>query len=199
MKRWQIGMRTLLLLAAEFAVWIAFIKHRAEIARLKPQIESMRSIARELVVADESKVSAVKHSELWIDDDHWDVYLPDGGYRLNLATRQIAGKGTVPPLKTVQISHGKREIALEQKQVGETWHFTISLDGREVIKTIEQKDWNSGTGWIEGEGVFTSRQFDEQEPVVLYRRRLMLRTGTTSSSMLSEPRNGILLWIDKSK
>lgn len=195
--RWQIGVRAMILLTAAFAVWFAYFQNRAEIARLGPRIAAMRSLARELVVVDESKVAAVMHGELWMDDHRWEVYLPEGEYRLNLATREIDDKGMVSPLKSVPLPAGRRQLALEQKLEGETWHVTVTLDGKRVLGAEEPKAWDPGAGSSGGGEFSTSRQFDGDKPIVLFRRRFMRPVAKGQFSTPNGPCEGILMWIEK--
>lgn len=195
--RWQFGVRAMLLLTAAFAVWFSYFQDRAEIARLGPRVAVMRSLARELIVADVRKIAVVRHGELWWEDKRWEVYLPEGGHRLNLATRGIDGKGLSPPHKSVEIAGGTHQLALEQKLDGETWRLTATLDGRRVLEAAEPKAWDPGAGSTGGGEVSTSTQFDGDEPVVLFRRRFT-RPGTTGPIKPSDgPRDGILMWIEK--
>lgn len=196
---WPLGVRSLILLTAAFAVWFAYFNHRAEIERLKPRVASMRSLARELVVADEGKVVAVKHGELWMDDNRWQVYLPEGRYRLNLATRDVTKDGIVSPLKSIVLPAGKRELSLEQKLDGETWRVTVMIDGKKALEAAEPNPWDPGRGSSAGGGFSTSTEFDSDKPVVLLRRRFSRPDEKGRLTDPDGPCEGILLWIEKAR
>ena len=78
------------------------------------------------------------NNELWMDDNRWEVYLPGGEYRLNLATRGIEGGGLVPPLKSVAIPAGRRQLQLEQKQESETYRVAVNIDGKKAMEAGEE-------------------------------------------------------------
>jgi hypothetical protein len=193
----QIGVRAMLLLTAAFAAWFAYYQNRAEIARLNPRIASMRSLARELVVADESKITVVKNDELWEDDNRWEASLPAGEYRLNLATREVIRYGLPPAAKGVAIPAGRHQLALEQVQEGEVYRIIVTLDGHRVMEVEEPKDWNLGSGWSEGVSLSTAKQFDDDEPIVLFRRRFLRPDAWGLASISAGPTEGILLWIER--
>src|SRR5690349_19745637 len=94
--RWQFSLRTILLIMAAVGVWTAVLINRREIPLLTQRITSMRPLARELVVKDESKIAVVKCEETWYDENEWLIYLPSDNYQLSLATQQIDQHDKVP-------------------------------------------------------------------------------------------------------
>src|SRR3954468_20955325 len=78
--RWQVGIRTLVLLTAAIAVWMTVLINRRHNALLDSRIRAMRSLARELLVDDPKRIAVVKLEEMWIDENQWLIHLPAGRY-----------------------------------------------------------------------------------------------------------------------
>ena len=156
-RRWQIGLRTFFLLMAAIAVWMSYFINRRDIASLKERlettvplahqlilearIETMAPLAHELIVDDPTQIAVVKLKEHRFDDNRWEIYLPDGTYRLCLATRGITYAGLTPERKSVPITAGRHQLALEQQFDQEVWHITALWDHAKLIGIEETKDW----------------------------------------------------------
>jgi hypothetical protein len=87
--RWQMGIRTLILSTALVAVWMSVHLDRGRIAALESRIAAMRPMARELIVDDPTRIAVVRKDELWYDDNRWEISLPEGEYRVGVATRDV--------------------------------------------------------------------------------------------------------------
>jgi hypothetical protein len=193
----QVSLRTLLLLTAAVAVWIADGKNRYDNARLQEQIAAMRPLARELSVEDPDQFAVVKNEERWYDQNDWKVYLPPGEYQLSLATREVVELGVTPALKSVPLTAGMHEIAIEQTRgADKSSRVVVTVDGQEAVRVEEPEDWDPGHG-SSGGGHFTnSTQQPADAPLILFRRRFSERTGKFSYSPPKGPCNGLLLWIE---
>lgn len=195
---WQVGLRTVFLLTAVVAVWIAVSINRRDIATLESRIASMRSMARELVVEDATRIAVVKREELWYDDNGWEVYLPDGSYRLCLATRGVDQQGFAPGMKTTPVAPGRHRLTLDQTQDGEGRRIAAVWDGQKRLESVEPKGWDPGTGSSGGGEFSRSQQLPAGEPLVLLRRRFMgPRDAQGRSTTPDGPTEGILLWIER--
>jgi hypothetical protein len=195
-RRWQVGLRTLFLLMAVFAVWMAYFINRRQNARLEARIKTMIPLAHELVVEDPRQVAAVKLEEYWYDENRWDLYLPAGRYRLCLATRSIDDKGFASASKNVAIADGRHRLTLEQRLDKDVWRLAVTCDDAALLSVEEPKEWNAERG-SSSEGHFgVSEQVPADRPVVLFRRRFMKPSGQGSSSTSAGPSEGLLLWIE---
>ena len=117
----------------------------------------MVPLAHELIVDDLSKIAVVKLEDYWMDDNRWDLYLPAGSYRLCIATREVAGEGLAPPVKSVPIRSGRHQLALLQNRDKEIYRIRVTRDGDELLSMQEPKGWDPGIGSQGGGAVFTQR------------------------------------------
>jgi hypothetical protein len=194
--RWQFGLRTVFLLMAAIAVWMAYVINRREIATLEARIKAMQPLAHELIVDDPTKIAAVKLAEYWYDENRWDVYLPGGRYRLCLATRGVDDNGLAPVVKSRAITAGRHRLALEQQKENDAWRVAVTLDGAVALAAAEPKEWDPGTGSSGGGQYSLSEQFRVDQPTVLFRRRFMRKDATGLMTTPPGPTEGILLWIE---
>jgi hypothetical protein len=195
--RRQISLRTLLLLTAAVAVWIAHAKNRYDNGRLSEQIAAMRPLARELAIEDPAQFAVVKNEERWYDQNDWKVHLPPGDYELSLATRDVVETGVTPALKSVPLPAGLHEIAIEKTRADDkTWRVVVTVDGQEALRADEPADWDLGHGSSGGGLHSLSTQQPADAPLILFRRRFSVPQGKFSYSAPQGPCNGILLWIE---
>lgn len=193
---WQIRLRTLLLLLAAVAVWLAYRSNRGQIEFLESRIAALQPLARELIIDDESQIAVVKLAELWYDENEWQVYLPEGRYRLSLATRRIEERGLAPAASTAWLPAGTHHVVLEQRRREDAWQIVVTADGKPLCAVEEPKDWNSSHGSTGGGEYSLSRQEPCDQPVVLFRRRFHQADGRGGSTTPPGPTEGILLWIE---
>ena len=193
----QVSLRTLLLLTAAVAVWVAHGKNHYDNARYARQIEAMRPLVRELYVEDPSQIAVVKQDERWYDQNEWRVYLPPGEYRLCIATHDVDEAGMAPVAESIPLAAGTREIALDQNRTAErNWKVLVTVDGEEVIRVNEPAAWDAGRG-SSGGGLHSSvTQLPPREPAILFRRRFSVKTAPNRYSTPKGPSNGLLLWIE---
>ena len=108
-------------------------------------------LAHELIVDNPKQIAIVKLEEYWFDDNRWEIYLPDGRYRLCLATRGIDDDrfGFPVVVKTTSLTSGRHHLALEQKLDKDTWRITARLGRGEAVggggaKGLEHPLWLVG-------------------------------------------------------
>jgi hypothetical protein len=194
--RWQVGIRTLFLLMAVVAVWLAVVINRRQSTYLEDRIRVMQPIARELIVDDPGKIAVVRLDDLWMDENRWDLHLPPGNYRLCVATRGIPGQGLAPVVKSAPIAPGRHRLGMDIHQKGENWPIRVTSDGAELLVIEETKDWARSSSM--GGGDFsTSTKLPAGVPVILYRRRYLLDGPTGIGSNTPDgPTEGLLMWIE---
>ena len=199
-RRWQVGLRTLILLTAAVAVWTSYALERRRIADLTTRIDALRSLARELVVDDPSMIAVVKRNERWYEENQWEIYLPAGRrYRLCMATRAIPNDAQPLPAPTITapLEPGRHVLALDRVKDGEGWRVDAACDEKVVASAREPKEWDAGTGSSGGGQHSSSRQSPADKPVRLFHRRFMgPRDAKGRSSTPEGPTEGIALWIE---
>jgi hypothetical protein len=182
---------------AAIAVWMAYFINRRHNAALEVRIKAMVPLAHELVIEDARKIAVVKLEEYWYDENRWEIYLPEGRYRLCIATHGIDDNGLAPVVKSTTIEAGRHVLALEQRRDNDVWRVTALWDGMERIAVEEPKDWDPGTGSMGGGQYALSEQLPPDQPAVLFRRRFMRADGKGRTTTPSGPTEGLLLWIER--
>ncbi len=193
---WQIRLRTLLLLLAAVAVWLGYFSNRGQISFLESRIAALRPLAHELIIDDASQIAVVKLEELWYDENEWDVYLPEGRYRLSLATRRIDDRGLAPASSTGLLESGTHRLVLDQHRRGDGWQIAVTADGRPLCAADEPNDWNPGHGSTGGGEYSLCQQLPRDQPVILFRRRFHHPDATGGSTTPQGPTEGLLLWLE---
>lgn len=195
--RWQVGLQTLVLLMATIAVWLTYFVNRRNIPLLEMRIKAMQPLAHELIVNDTSKIAVVKLEEYWFDENQWDLYLPDGRYRVCLATRDIDSDGLAPVVQSAPLKAGRRRLTLEQPLEKNVCRVAVTCDGKPLFAAEEPKEWEPGTGSQGGGQYPQSESLDASQPVILYRRRFFgPRDAKGRSTVPPHPSEGIMLWIE---
>ncbi len=192
----QIGLRALFLLMAAIAVWVIYFNNRRNIAALEIRITAMRPLAHELIIDDVNKIAVVKLAEMWYDENRWEIHLPDGQYRICLATRGIDQQGLAPVVKSERLGAGKHLIELEQERESDGARVIVSWDRVELISIREPKEWDPGSGSAGGGAYSQSTQLAADQPVILFRRRFSLKGSTGQITAPDGPTEGVLLWIE---
>ena len=195
-RRWQVGLRTLFLLMAAIAVWMAYFINRRHNAGLEARIKAMTPLAHELIVDDAGKIAVVKLEDFWYDENRWDLYLPERRYRLCLATREIDDTGFPAAARSAPIAAGRHQLALEQEKEKDVWRIAVTCDGAALFSVEEPKGWNSDRGSMGGGQFALSEQPPPDQPVVLFRRRFTRSDDKGSMSVPTTPSEGILIWIE---
>jgi len=192
--RWQVGLGSLAFLVLVIAVWMTYFVNRLEIDRLESRIAALRPMSRELVVTDPSQIAAVGLTAMWFDENRWEVYLPEGSYRLRLATREVATDGLAPAVKSLPIGPGWHRVDLEIVPDKAVWKIAVGLDRAGRVEAEEPKEWASDRGSEGGGQVSRSQQQPADRPLVLFRRRFM-PLGRSAAPI--GPTDGVLLWIER--
>jgi hypothetical protein len=187
----------MVLLTAAIAVWVTYYSNRKYNAGLEARIAVMRPMAHELAIDDPGQIAVVKLEELWYDENRWDLFLPDGRYRLCLATREIGPTGLAPVVKSARLGPGRHSLALEERREGPGWRVVAMWDGTGWLGAGEPAEWDPGVGSTGGGEYSVSTQLPADKPAVLFRRIFNRRDAKGVSSTPAVPAEGILLWIER--
>jgi hypothetical protein len=193
---WQVGLRSLFLLTTAIAVWTVYYSNTREIARLEERIESMRPLARELVVEDQEQFAVVKLEQHWYDENRWEVSVPPGKFRLCLATREVDETGFAPVIASAPLAAGRHILALDNVSTKDGWRVTVHEGDREVLTSVEPKAWHPARGSSGGGHFDRNEQQPADKPLVLFRRRFAQPGPGNGSTTPTGPTDGIMLWIE---
>ena len=198
--RLQWSLTTMLLLMVVVAGWVPYFCFRQEISRIEQRIAVMRPMARELIVEDPTQVAVVHLPPLWYDEHRWAIHLPEGEYRMKLATREVDEEGFPAAVKQTPLGGGEYRIELLQSKVEDCRKMTITVDDRRshrVIEPIEKPGWPPSHGSSSSGLLGNCTQMPSNEPIVLFRRRYMVPTATGGGGRTPQgPSEGLMLWIE---
>ncbi len=195
--RWQVSLRTAFLLMAAIAVWMAYFVNRRHNALVQSRIDVLVPLAHELVIDDATKIAVVKMEEHWFGENIWEIYLPEGDYRLKVATRGIDDNSFPDSAKNAPIRAGRHVVAVEQRRQATGWQVSVLVDGTELLAVDETNDWAANTGSTSSGQGSPSAQLPPEKPVVLLRTCFMRMNATKPSATSEEVRDGVLLWIER--
>jgi hypothetical protein len=199
--RWNL--LTLMLLASAVCTWSLYFRLRADNARLRVGIQTMKDQSRKLRIEHPDRLAVVRLPESWYDETKWDVALPSeeavaiGGatYKLCLATREIdVPKEGFPPAAEFVLPPGRHQIELKTVRERGNWNIIALLDDQPVIEISEPADWDPGHGGT-GTGAWWEHPYQPgsaTQPVMLYREVFRMEEDR---SLPKGPANGVLLWL----
>jgi hypothetical protein len=196
-RRWQVGLRTVFLLMAAIAVWLSYFVNLRYNAELEARIGAMVPLAHEVIVTDPSKIAVVRQDDEWINETRWEIHVPDGAFRLCLATRGIDENGLATIVKSSPISSGTHQLVLTEQRDRSPWRETVLCDGREVIAWATPYEPKSTRGSTSVAGFAQSKELSADEPVILLRRRFHQVDASGRTSTSPSPSDGVLLWIER--
>jgi hypothetical protein len=182
---------------AAIAVWMTYFINRRQNARLEARIQALIPLVHELVIDDPDKIAGVKLEAFWHDENRWEIYLPEGRYRLCLATRGIDEQGLPTAMKSRPIEAGRHVLALEQRLEKDIRRVAVTCDGKDQLMVEEPKDWDPGSSSTTETFGSISQQVPADQPAVLLRRRFHRPDGPGRSSSTPGPADGILLSIER--
>ena len=212
--RFRVRLSDLLLLTAAIAILLAHFRVRQELASTQSSVSSMRRLARELVVDDESMFAAVSRSPTLPGETLFDVFVPQPPetierYELCLNLEAIVDFGSYPaelkfpkPIDRVPITPGRHSIEVRHHEPDSTdpagkHVIEILLDDQAVMNGTRDSNWKPSGGYTSYGSMTETRQFQADAPVQLHRRRFNepIKGGGSRSAPGDQPVNGVLLWI----
>jgi hypothetical protein len=194
-KRWQINVRSIILLIAVIAVWMTAHVNKEAIDSLEKRNQTMRPLAHLLKVDDPEQFAVVLLEPLWQNDLRWEIYVPSGRFRLFMATREVRKQGVAKPITSVPIKSGRHRIALVDEKIDTGTRIQVLCDGAKLLKFEESSEWG-GMNWRSYADFSTSEQRATDQPLPIYRRRISKDFEQHLSEKV-EPSDGILIWIER--
>lgn len=198
--RWQVGLRSLLLLMAVAGAWAAYVANRVQIPQVQRRIDVLSPLVRELKIDDLTQVAAVLLEPRWYDEHRWQIYLPEGEYRVCLATRQIGQADFPAQFVHVPLPAGQQLLELKRipgpdpdKKVG---RISVWLNDRELVGIDETPDWHANNSSVGGCPFSECTQFPVAKPITLFRRQYMTPGPNGSEYKPNQIGDGILVWIE---
>jgi hypothetical protein len=129
--------------------------------------------------------------------DHLAIHLPEGRFRLCLATRGIDDQGLAPAVTSRPIELGRHLVTLEDRIDGDVRRVTVPDDGNEPLTVEEPEQRGPGSSSTTGMMGSSSQQLPAELPAVLFRRRLRRQDAKGRSISSHGWADGILLWIER--
>lgn len=210
-RRFRFSVRTILLAIVFVALCVAqfvTMQRNRELTAVNLELTqenaSLRAEAGYLEIEDPNKVAVLQMRELDELTWRWKVHLPKGNWLLRSAIRDIPSAG----LPQYDASHtlsgpGKFDIAASvRKGASGDWQFVVQCDNGNsrtglgdhglVTGNHRSHSWSSA-----GRG--REQTFDVDRPVELMRLRMnesvKSPSGGSISKTVTEPTDGILLWL----
>lgn len=185
------------LLTAVVAAWAPYVRFRQQIPKIRQQIVSLREMAQEMIVEDPNQITIVYLPQTWDDEHQWDIYLPEGNYRMRLAAMEIDDNGFPPEVQQTLLSGGRHRIGLLQSAEEDCWRITVTVDDRPSIETVESLDWHPRPSFPGFGGYENRMQVSADEPVTLFGQQFTQPTASGYITTPKGPSGGLKLWIER--
>ena len=206
----QFALGTFLLAIGVIATNLGWYHSHQQIRQLEAALPSMRFLARELQVVDESKVAVISCNPQHAYDYSFDVFVPaigGNGGQLCLAMEGIAlhtfdeGVLEFPDEgQCVAITPGRHRIKVVHDRLKPptsppSWLIEVLLDGEVVISAIRPPKWHTSFGWS-GSPVYQETKVFEATSALIYSHRFKQVDGNGKEIRDTEtPHTGVLVWI----
>ena len=206
----QFSLGTFLLVIGVIATNLGWYHSHQQIQQLEAALPSMRFLARELQVVDESKVAVISCNPQHAYDYSFDVFVPahgDKGGQLCLALEGIAlhnfeeGVLECPEEdQSVAITAGFHRIKvvhdrLQPATSPPSWLIEVFRDGEVVMSAVRPPEWHTSFGWS-GSSVYQETKVFETTPAVIYSHRFKeLDANGKEIRNTESPHTGVLVWI----
>ena len=192
--RWQLGLRTTILLVVVAALGLNIARDRRVLRRLRPEakrVELRRPAQWQLDTTDPHQVAIHNLDFSWGPGDSWEVYLPPGGrYRLCLATRVGRFKDQPTHYESIPIEPGQHLLSLDEQRVGAGWRVVATWNRIDRLAIDETGDWLP-TYEFNGSGMSAHHVPLGKVVTLLYRRHGPPKSPTPSAEV-----PGVRLWIE---
>ena len=166
---------------AAIAVWMTYFIDRRQRRALGAD-RGHRPAGPRTGREDPKQIAIVTLDTLWMDENRWEIHLPDGRYRLCLATGGIGEEGLVSTFESQSLAPGRHRLILEQRRAKGLCRVVARCDGADLITEEKPAGWDSGSSTTTGDDYSVSGQVPPEKPVILLRRRFMHDDSKVGSS-----------------
>ncbi len=199
---WGLSLRTLLLVVAAVAVWMAWSIQRGQNETLRRRVGPMRTLARELFVEDPSKIAIIRGSDEWYEVPRWDLYLPErpGGFVLKVSVKEVAGGNYPAHAISAPLSPGRHRLRLTMDAPWNTGSLRARVyDGETLLLEADEPDAGRKSSSATSSTPFeTLQQMPADKPVLIYRRQYSIPDPANPNVSRSPTGEGagVVLWIE---
>lgn len=187
----QYGLATMLLLLTTVAIWFAWWRTQNDVRQMERELPELRTAARELIVSDTTKFAVVKKPTSWLQEQTWEVYVPDGDtFALNLKFQDLSENDFAEPLRSVPIPTGIHQLQfLREKKSKDNGHVEVRVDGKTVF--AEEHVIGRSSHRTFHHKLTETRTWAKHEPVLLFH----LQYGYNPTDKETVTWDGVLIWI----
>lgn len=187
----QFGLRTLLLLIAAAAPWIAWYSGQKSIREQTQAIKTLHLLAPELYIRNVSEYAclAIDRGD---DAREYDCFLPEGEtYRLGLIwSKEFPSNGPLEAEESTTVAPGRHKIILDEQPE----RLTVTIDGNVVFDVPRPRPNSRSTSSSGVSERFENQWHAKDKPLVLLRMH-----EVTNNASFKDPGLGVALWIEPAK
>lgn len=209
----QLGLRRLLLILATCAAWFAYFGN--EYQRTAASANLIRSLkaTRSLDVQDTSRITAkftaMQSSSSWSQGmassylsayQSLQCYVPNSGWEICIATRDLPAQGFPNPRETAPLRKGTSAIELAVSTLENEFEIKVIVEETVAFVVREDNTWCNAKNLIPGARPKQILQSDDVSPIELTRSILVTsqRKGRmTSVEETPAVTDGVLIWLRK--
>lgn len=199
--RFRFGLLELLLLIALVAGWLPVWIARQKIPKLEAEIETMRLSTLELIVTDESELTARELPSIAQNVSSWKYNAPDDvEFDLRLATEGINVLGLPTEFQSFPLPSGLHTVHVDVNSDAKGHHALIYVDDELVLEKHHPKDWvKSGGSSTSGDVADHSTAYPVDQALTLMSRKISTRHPLHRFNTIMVPAGydskGTCVWI----
>ena len=152
-RRWQLGLRTTILLVVVVALGLNLARDRRALRRLAPEAARATFLRRRatLDATGPRQVASKNLAMSWGPDQSWEGNLPPGGrYRLCLATRVGRFEDRPANFQSATLEPGRHLLSLDEQRIGTGWRLIATWNRVDRLLADETGDWAANGSWTGG-------------------------------------------------
>jgi hypothetical protein len=191
-RNFRFGLRSLLLLFAAIGSWLVYAKHRETYVALDKEVAVMKRLLGEVSVTDDTQFAIAAEPAIWNDERVWNVYLPEGTFRICLAFQAVNDTSFPVHEHRARINSGHHRIVVRRDQKGTV---SVLIDGDEVMTDVGEPKTIAAPqerNWFRPVQSNRTMQHSTETNLELVREVSVGTSGTAEGSPA-----GLLIWIEK--